>query len=83
MSDLLLFNYELNSFVVIELKIRKLKTSYIGQIKFYMNYIDENIKKDYMNNTIGIIMCKEGNEIVLKYVTDEKIFMTTYNLINN
>ena len=45
-----------------------------------MNYIDENIKKDYMNNTIGIIMCKEGNEIVLKYVTDERIFMTTYEL---
>jgi len=78
--DLLFFNYELNCFVVIELKIRKLKHTDIGQIKFYMNYIDKNIKKDYMNNTIGIIMCKEGNEIVLKYVTDERLFMTTYEL---
>ena len=78
--DLLFFNTELVCYVVIELKIRKLKPVDIGQIKFYMNYIDENIKKHYMNNTIGIIMCKEGNEIVLKYVTDEKLFMTTYQL---
>ena len=78
--DLLFFNTELVSYVVIELKIRKLKPNDIGQIKFYMNYIDENIKKDYMNDTIGLIMCREGNEIVLKYVTDDKIFMTTYEL---
>ena len=45
-----------------------------------MNYIDENIKKDYMNNTIGIILCKEEDKIVVKYVTDEKILITTYNL---
>jgi len=81
--DLLFFNIELNAYVVIELKIRKLKPSDIGQIKFYMNYIDSNIKKDYMNKTIGIILCKEGNEIVVKYITDERIFMSTYNLINN
>ena len=56
--DLLFFNYELNSFVVIELKIRKLKPIDIGQIKYYMNYIDTNRKKDYMNKSIGIILCK-------------------------
>ena len=76
--DLLFFNTELNSYIVIELKITKLNPRDIGQIKFYMNYIDNNIKKDYMNNTIGIIMCREGDEIVLKYVTDDRIFTTTY-----
>ena len=78
--DLLFFNYELNSFVVIELKIRKLKPIDIGQIKYYMNYIDTNIKKDYMNKSIGIILCKEDNEIVVKYVTDERILFSTYQL---
>ena len=40
------------------------------------------MKKDYMDNTIGIIiMCREGNEIVFKYVTDERIFTTTYKLL--
>ena len=79
--DLLFINYELNSFVVIELKIRKLKPIDIGQIKYYMGYIDEYLKKDYMNNTIGVILCKEGNEIVLKFCTDERIFMSTYKLL--
>jgi len=78
--DLLFINYELNSFVVIELKTRKLKPIDIGQIKYYMGYIDEYLKKDYMNNTIGVILCKEGNEIVLKFCTDERIFMSTYKL---
>ena len=63
--DLLFFNYELNSFIVIELKIRTLKLSDKGQIKLYMNYIDLNIKKNYMNKTIGIILCKENDEIVI------------------
>ena len=53
----------------------------IGQIQYYMNYIDSNIKKDYMNKTIGIILCKEDNQIVVKYVTDERILFSTYALI--
>ena len=79
--DLLFFNTELNCYVVIELKIRKLKPIDIGQIKYYMNYIDSNIKKDYMNKSIGIILCKEDDEIVVKYVTDERILMSTYELV--
>jgi len=78
--DLLFFNYELNAFVVIELKIRKLKPIDIGQIKYYMNYVDSNIKKDYMNKTIGIILYKEDDEIVIKYVTDERILFSAYKL---
>ena len=78
--DLLFFNYQLNSFIVIELKIRNLKPVDIGQIKYYMNYIDANIKKDYMNKSIGIILCKEENEIVVKYITDERILFSTYQL---
>ena len=81
--DLLFFNTELTCYIVIELKTKKLKPSDIGQIKFYMNYIDSNMKKGYMNKTIGIILCKENNNIVVKYCTDEKILMSTYKLINN
>ena len=47
-----------------------------------MYYIDDHLKKDYMNNTIGLILCKEGNEIVLRYSTDKRLFMSTYKLIN-
>ena len=38
-------------------------------------------KKDYMNNTIGLILCKENNEIVVKYVTDERILYSTYQFL--
>ena len=78
--DLLFFNIELTCYIVIELKVRKLKPIDYGQIKYYMNYIDNNIKKNYMNNTIGIILCKEDNNIVVKYCTDERILFSTYKL---
>jgi len=57
-----------------------LKTIDHGQIKYYMNYIDTNIKKDYMNKTIGIILCKENNNIVVKYCTDDRVLFTTYKI---
>ena len=45
-----------------------------------MNYVDKNMKKDYMNNTIGLIVCKENNALVLKYCSDERIYSTSYIL---
>ena len=81
--DLLFFNTELLSYVVIELKIRELRPPDIGQINYYMKCIDNNIKKEYMNNTVGIIMSKENNEIVIEYITDERVLFTTYKKINN
>lgn len=56
--DLLLFNYEYNCFVVIELKVTELKKEHMGQIQVYMNYIDENLKRINQNKTIGIIICR-------------------------
>ena len=76
--DLLLFNYIYNCFVVIELKVTKLKKEHIGQIKFYMNYIDENVRKINQEKTIGIIICKENDEYVIKYSSDSRIYETTY-----
>ncbi len=61
--DLLLFNIEYNCYVVIELKITELKKEHIGQIQFYMNYIDRNLKKINQDKTIGIIICKQDNEV--------------------
>ena len=79
--DLLFFNYELNSFVVIELKIRRLRKEDVGQIGYYMNYIDKNIKKENHDKTIGLIMCKENNKLVLEYCSNPNIYETTYKLI--
>ena len=64
--DFLLFNYKYNCFVIIEIKITEFKAEYIGQIKKYINYVDQNIKEISNNKTVGVIICKEVNGYVLK-----------------
>ena len=71
--DLLLFNYEFNCFVVVELKVSELKKEHIGQIEFYMNYIDKNLKNINQNKTIGIIICKKENNYIIEYCSDDRI----------
>ena len=79
--DLLLFNYEYNCFVVIELKVTELKKEYIGQIQVYMNYIDNNLRKVNQEKTIGIIICKKDNKFIMEYCSDDRIISRTYELI--
>lgn len=80
--DLLLYNIEYNCYVVVELKITELKKEYIGQIQTYMNYIDKNLKKINQDKTIGIIICKRNNQFIMEYCSDNRIYQTTYILIN-
>ncbi len=79
--DILLFNIEYNCYVVVELKVTELKKEHIGQIEFYMNYIDNYIKKDKQDKTVGIIIAKKDNKFVMEYCSNKKIFNTTYELI--
>ena len=79
--DLLLYNIEFNCYVVIELKITKLKKEHIGQIEVYMNYIDKNLSKPTQDKTIGIILCKKDNKFIMEYCSDERIHIREYNLI--
>ena len=65
--DLLFFNTEFLCYVVIELKTRKIKKEDIGQLEYYINYVDENMKKESFNPTIGVLVAKEGNYLVMKY----------------
>ena len=78
--DLLLFNYIYNCFVVVELKVTKLKKEHIGQIQIYMNYINNNLKTIYQNDTIGLIICKKNNKFVIRYSSDSRIFSRSYEL---
>ena len=79
--DLLLFNYEFNCFVVVELKVTELRKEHIGQIEFYMNYIDKNLKSVNQNKTIGIIICKKENKYVIEYCSDDRIITREYELV--
>ena len=79
--DLLLYNINFNCYVVVELKVTELKKEHIGQIETYMNYINKNIKNINQNPTIGIIICKENNVFIMKYITNNNIFEKEYSLI--
>ena len=79
--DLLLFNIEFNCYVVVELKVTKLKKEHIGQIEVYMNYIDKNLKKLNQDRTIGIIICKKDNEYIIEYCSDKRIIARKYELV--
>lgn len=79
--DLLLYNIEFNCYVVIELKVTKLRKEHIGQIQVYMKYIDKNLKKIDHGATIGIIICKKDNKFILEYCSDNRILAREYNLL--
>ena len=79
--DLLLYNIKYKCYVVVELKVTELKKEHTGQIMTYMNYIDNNIKTIEENDTVGIIICKQDNEYVIKYCSDDRIIAREYELI--
>ena len=79
--DLLLYNFKFKCFVVVELKVTKLTSNHTGQIQNYMNYIDENVKDLTDNKTVGIIICKENNEYVIKYCSDKRVISREYKII--
>ena len=76
--DLLLYNYEFNCFVVVELKVTELKKEHIGQIEIYMNYIDKTLRKATQDKTIGIIICKKDNKFIMEYCSDDRILAREY-----
>ena len=79
--DLLLYNYEFDCFVAVELKVTKLKKEHIGQIEVYMNYIDKNLRNQAQDKTIGIILCKKDNKFIMEYCSDERIKVREYGLL--
>ena len=79
--DLLLYNIEFNCYVVVELKVTELKKEHVGQIEFYMNYVDKNLRRPTQDKTIGIILCKKDNKFIMEYCSDERIKVREYELL--
>ena len=78
--DLLFFNIKLNTYIVVEVKPRVLKSQDIGQLEFYVNYVENNLKEDNHNKTIGVLIVKKNNKYVIEYTTNPDIYITTYML---
>ena len=80
--DLLLFNTELNRYIVCELKLGEIKPGDVAQTKVYMMLIGKFLKRRFHNETIGIIITRKNGKLALEYVSDLNIFVTTYRLSN-
>jgi len=65
-ADLLFFQRDLKSLVVIELKKGKFKPAYLGQLNFYLSALDEKERKNGENPAIGILLCHEANKSVVE-----------------
>lgn len=65
--DLLFYNRILQALVAIELKRGEFKPQYAGQLNFYLNVLDDTERMNNENPSIGIILCKEKNNVVVEY----------------
>lgn len=70
-ADLVFYNRLLRCFVVIELKTHKITHEDIGQLQMYVNYYDRNEKAPDENPTIGILLCADKNDTLVKYTLPE------------
>ena len=71
--DVLLFNVMDMNYVVVEIKVTEIKKEHIGQIQTYMNYVDVNLKKEFHNKTTGILLVRENNEWLIKYINGDDV----------
>jgi len=69
--DLLFYHLDLRCYIVVELKTRKFKPEYTGQLSFYMAAIDNTLKKDIDNPTIGLLLCKEKNKLSIEWALEK------------
>jgi len=79
--DLVFYNRILKCFVLIDLKIGELKHQDIGQMQMYVNFYDREVKLNDENKTIGIILCQDKSEALVKYTLpedNEQIFASKY-----
>jgi len=82
--DLVFYNRLLKCFVLIDLKIGKLKHQDLGQMQMYVNYYDRFVKLDDENKTIGIILCRDKKDAIVEITLPEnnqQVFASKYELV--
>jgi predicted nuclease of restriction endonuclease-like (RecB) superfamily len=70
--DLLFYHLKLRCYVVIELKGGKFKPEHLGQLGFYLTAVDRQVRSAHDNPTIGLLLCRNKNEIVAEYALGDK-----------
>lgn len=82
-ADLILYNIRLHAYVVVELKATPFKPEYAGQLNFYINVVDDQMRGEKDNKTIGLLLCKGKDEVVAQYALrgyDQPIGVSDYQL---
>ncbi len=82
--DLVFYNRLLQCFVIIEIKTHKLTHQDVGQLQMYVNYYDRVERLSHENPTIGILLCTDKNDTVVKFSlpeNDKQIVASKYELI--
>ena len=74
--DLLFYNRALSCLVPIELKIGKFKPEHIGQINFYLEALDRDVKKPNENPSVGLILCASKDDAVVEYALSRSMSPT-------
>ena len=74
--DLLFFHRELQSLVAFELKVDKFQPEYLGQLEFYLEALDRDIKKSHENPSIGVLLCRDKDDEVVEYALSRSISPT-------
>ena len=74
--DLLFYNRSLNCMVAIELKNERFKPEHLGQLNFYLEALDQDVKKEHENPSIGILLCKGKDDTVVEYAMNRSLSPT-------
>ena len=83
--DMLFYNTKVHAYVVIEVKVTQFKPEYIGQLQTYVAATNHILKTDRDDKTIGILICKEKNNVLARYAlegSNEPLGITSYDLSN-
>ena len=81
--DLVFYNRLLQCFVLFDIKIDKITHQDLGQLQMYVNYYDRDIKAAFENPTIGVLLCADKNDVVVRYSLPEdnqQVFASKYLL---
>ena len=74
--DLVFYNRNLNCLVAIELKTEKFKPEHLGQLNFYLEALDRDVRKPHENPSIGILLCNGKNDTVVEYALSRSLSPT-------
>ncbi len=83
--DMLFYHLDLRCYIVVEIKSVEFKPEYIGQLSFYVTAVDETLRKELDNQTIGLLLCKGKDKLSVEWAlksTNTPIGVTSYEVRN-